>query len=124
MIQSAAILLEDPSALGLAEPLVELLGWVPAIVFPAATGLQLLAILRSRSAKGVSILAWSMFAFANASLFVYTEKYGEIESIVGTLGTAGLNLCIVAAALKYRARGDASEGASDGASDGAPDGTG
>lgn len=82
--------------------LVDLLGWVPAIVFPAATGLQLMAIVRSRSAEGVSVAAWSMFAFANASLFVYTEKYGEIESIVGTLGTAGLNLCIVAAALKYR----------------------
>lgn len=108
---AATILLEEPSTLQLAAPLVDFLGWVPAIVFPAATGLQLLAILRSRSAQGVSVVAWSMFAFANASLFVYTEKYGEIESIVGTLGTAGLNLCIVAAALKYRARGKAAGGA-------------
>jgi hypothetical protein len=112
---AATILLEEPSALQFAAPLVDLLvdllGWVPAIVFPAACGLQLLEIVKRRSAEGVSVLAWSMFAFANASLFVYTEKYGEIESIVGTLGTAGLNLCIVGAALKYRARGKAADGA-------------
>jgi hypothetical protein len=35
-------------------------------------------------------------------LFLYTEKYGELESILGALGTAALNLCIVAAAIRYR----------------------
>jgi len=78
------------------------LGWVPAVIFPTASAIQLLAILRLRRADGVSIPAWSLFAVANICLFVYTEKYGEIESIVGALGTAVLNLCIVAAALRYR----------------------
>lgn len=82
--------------------LFTLLGWVPAVVFPAASGLQLLAILHRRCSQGVSIPAWSLFAIANVCLFVYTEKYGEIESIVGALGTAVLNLCVVAAAIRYR----------------------
>ena len=86
------------------EWLFAVLGWVPAIIFPAASGLQLLAILHRRSAQGVSIPAWALFAVANLCLFVYTEKYDEIESIVGALGTSILNVCIVIAALKFRAR--------------------
>lgn len=85
------------------DPLIfELLGWVPAVVFPIATGVQLLAILRTKSAEGVSIPAWVMFAIANLCLFAYTEKYGEMESILGALGTAVLNMCIVVAAIRYR----------------------
>ncbi|MEY4820795.1 MAG: hypothetical protein RLY72_447 [Planctomycetota bacterium] len=80
----------------------EVLGWVPAIIFPAASGLQLLTIVHRRNADGVSIPAWAMFAVANLCLFVYTEKYGEMESIVGALGTSGLNLCIVVVSLQYR----------------------
>jgi uncharacterized protein with PQ loop repeat len=78
------------------------LGWVPAVVFPTACGMQLLTILHRRSADGVSVPAWSLFAIANLCLFLYTEKYGEIESILGALGTAALNVCIVVAALRYR----------------------
>lgn len=82
--------------------LFTVLGWVPAIIFPTASGLQLLAILHRRSAQGVSVPAWALFAVANLCLFVYTEKYDEIESIVGALGTSVLNICIVASALRYR----------------------
>jgi hypothetical protein len=39
------------------EWLFTVLGWVPAIIFPTASGLQLLAILHRRSAQGVSIPA-------------------------------------------------------------------
>jgi len=82
--------------------LFTVLGWVPAIIFPTASGMQLLAILHRRSAQGVSIPAWALFAVANLCLFVYTEKYDELESIVGALGTSVLNVCIVVAALRYR----------------------
>ncbi|MFM7051007.1 MAG: hypothetical protein ACKOYN_02585 [Planctomycetota bacterium] len=89
----------------LANPWIfEALGWVPAVVFPVATGVQLLAILRAKSSEGVSIPAWVMFAVANMCLFLYTEKYAELESIVGALGTAVLNLCIVVAAIRYGKR--------------------
>ncbi len=92
----------DPSARLMHPLLFEILGWVPAVIFPMASGLQLLAILHRRSAEGVSVPAWALFAIANMCLFVYTEKYGEMESIMGALGTAALNLCIVAAAWRYR----------------------
>lgn len=96
----------------LPEWLFEFFGWVPAIVFPSACGIQLLAILRTKNASGVSIPAWSLFAFANISLFIYMEKYGEFESILGSVGTACLNLCIVAAAFRYRTPTSAQPGAS------------
>ena len=92
----------DPSARMMHPLLFEGLGWVPAVIFPTASGLQLLAILHRRSAEGVSIPAWALFAIANMCLFVYTEKYGEMESILGALGTAFLNICIVVAAIRYR----------------------
>lgn len=86
--------------------LFEVLGWVPAIVFPTATGLQLLTILHRKSAQGVSIPAWTLFAIANVCLFAYTEKYSELESIIGSVGTALLNVCIVIAAFRYRKKSD------------------
>jgi uncharacterized protein with PQ loop repeat len=82
--------------------IASLVGWIPALVFPLATALQLAAILRARSAKGVSIAAWLLFALANVSLYLYVGKYGELQSILAGLGTATLNLAIVAAALLYR----------------------
>jgi len=45
--------------------LFEILGWVPAVVFPAATMLQLLVIVRRKTAAGVSITAWTAYAIAN-----------------------------------------------------------
>jgi uncharacterized protein with PQ loop repeat len=98
LAESAALLLAD----GLPPAVLEVAGWVPAVVFPAATLLQLVVILRRKTAAGVSVAAWSAFAIANICLFLYTEKYGELESILGALGTALLNLCIVAAAIRYR----------------------
>jgi hypothetical protein len=98
LAESASLLLAD----GLPPALLEFAGWVPALVFPGATLLQLAVILRRKTAAGVSVVAWSAFAIANICLFLYTEKYGELESILGALGTAVLNLCIVAAAIRYR----------------------
>ena len=92
----------DGSVSALPDWLFEILGWVPAIVFPGATMLQLVEIVRRKTAAGVSIAAWTAFAIANMCLFLYTEKYSELESIFGALGTAALNLCIVGAALRYR----------------------
>lgn len=93
-----------PSAVAAQLPawLFELLGWIPALVFPAASGVQLLAIIHRRHAEGVSIPAWVLFAIANVCLFGYTEKYTEWESILGSLGSAVLNVCIVIAAIRYR----------------------
>jgi len=89
----------DPSQ---SSPLIPLIGWIPALIFPTATAVQLVAIVRSRSSEGVSVVAWTMFAIANVSLWIYTEKHDEVASILGTLGSAALNICIVVAAIRYR----------------------
>lgn len=77
-------------------------GWIPAVIFPSASFLQFLAIVRRKSAAGVSALSWILFAVANISLFVYMERYAEFQSILGALGTACVNLMVVAAIWRYR----------------------
>lgn len=83
--------------------LIEISGWLPAIIFPAATMIQLLAILRSRSTHGVSWSTWMLFGVANISVYVYTEKYLALQTIVGFLGTALLDFVIAGLAIKGRA---------------------
>ena len=81
---------------------IDAVGYIPAVVFPAATILQLLHIIRSKSSEGVSVLAWIAFALGNVSLYIYTEKYYELQSIIGLLGTCALQVLIVILILKYR----------------------
>lgn len=82
----------------------QLAGWLPAVVFPIASFAQLWAILRSRDARGVSILSWSLFAVANVALYVYVGRYGEPQAILSFLLTAAINVSIVVAALRCRRR--------------------
>lgn len=82
--------------------LTDFAGWIPAVIFPSASFLQFMAIVRRKSAAGVSALSWLLFAVANVSLFFYMERYFEIQSIVGALGTAIVNLLVVAAIWWYR----------------------
>ncbi len=82
--------------------IIEISGWLPAIIFPAATLIQLLAILRSRSTHGVSWFTWTLFGVANISVYVYTEKYLAVQTIVGFLGTALLDFVIAALTIKGR----------------------
>jgi len=83
--------------------IIELSGWLPAIIFPAATLIQLVAILRSNTIKGVSPLTWTLFGIANISVYIYTEKYFAVQTIVGFLGTALLDFIIAAMAIKGQA---------------------
>jgi hypothetical protein len=83
--------------------IVNLAGWLPAIIFPAATLIQLIAILRTSSAKGVSPLTWTLFGIANIAVYIYTEKYLAVQTIIGFLGTALLDFVIAAMAIRGRA---------------------
>ena len=83
--------------------IIEMSGWLPAIIFPAATLIQLVAILRSRSTRGVSWSTWVLFGVANISVYIYTEKYLAVQTIVGFLGTALLDFIIAWLAIKGRA---------------------
>jgi hypothetical protein len=76
-----------------------LAGILPAIIFPAATLLQIVRIVRHRSTLGVSKTTWLLFGLANIALYVYTERYGEWQAIAGLLLTAVLDFVIVALAI-------------------------
>lgn len=85
--------------------LIEIAGWLPAIIFPTATAIQLLAILRSGSARGVSVMTWFLFGVANIAVYIYTEKYFALQTIVGFLGTALLDFIIAGVALRSTEQG-------------------
>ncbi len=85
--------------LGRTMTLSQAAGILPAIVFPTATALQLIQIIRTRSVVGVSIGAWALFGFANIALYVYAGRYAEWQSILGMLLTAILDFGIAAVAL-------------------------
>lgn len=79
--------------------LIRLAGWLPAVIIPTATIIQLATIVKDRSAQGVSWLTWFLFGIANIGLYVYTEKYTAVQSIVGLLGSASLDFLIAALAI-------------------------
>ena len=81
--------------------LINLCGWLPAIIIPLATIIQLSAILRNRSTAGVSALTWFLFGIANVGLYIYTEKYGDIQAIAGLLGSAILDFVITGLAIAH-----------------------
>jgi hypothetical protein len=83
------------------EVLTNVAGWMPAIILPLATITQLAKIIRERSAKGVSLVTWVMFGVANVGLYVFTEKYLALQSLIGLLGTAILDFTIVGFVLFY-----------------------
>jgi uncharacterized protein with PQ loop repeat len=86
------------------EVLTDLAGWMPAIILPLATITQLLKIIREQSAKGVSLVTWVMFGVANVGLYLFTEKYWALQSLIGLLGTAILDFTIVGFVLFYGAK--------------------
>lgn len=74
--------------------LIAFCGWLPAVIIPMATLLQLSAIVRKRSAEGVDWLTWFLFGVANVGLYIYTEKYWDVQSVVGLLGSAVMDFAI------------------------------
>ncbi|MCL2689965.1 MAG: hypothetical protein FWE57_09005 [Chitinispirillia bacterium] len=71
------------------------IGWLPAVILPLATVFQLIKIIKSKSAEGVSAVSWFLFCIANTGLYIYTQKYLELQAILSMLLTAFLNLVIV-----------------------------
>lgn len=84
------------------QTIVNLAGWIPAIALPAATLLQLIKIVVTRKTAGVSVLTWGMFGIANLGIYIFTEKYFVIQSILAQLLTAVLNFVIVFCVLALR----------------------
>ena len=85
------------------QPFLDAVGWVPAVVFPAASVLQLVALLRRGKADGVSVLTWTLFAVANVCLYLTVAEWTRPQVIVTTLGTAAVQVLVVMTALRLRA---------------------
>ncbi len=79
-----------------------LLGFIPALIFPLATFLQLFKILRDQAVSGVSAPSWFLFGLANLALYGYVEKYAEPQAICSMLVTGVLNLAIALTVLYLR----------------------
>lgn len=62
---------------------IEIAGWIPAIIFPSATAVQLFKIVRKKTAEGASPLTWTLFGIANICLYIYTEKNFSLQTITG-----------------------------------------
>ena len=82
---------------------IEVFGYIPAIVFPTATIIQLIHLIKSKTSEGVSPFTWGAFAIGNVSLYIYTEKYTQLQSIIGLLLTSVLQIVIIVLVFKYRA---------------------
>lgn len=82
--------------------LINLAGWIPAVVLPVATAIQLIKIVKSKNASGVSLFTWLMFGLANTGLYFFTEKYFAIQSLLGLLLTAILDFTIVGLIKHYK----------------------
>ena len=81
---------------------LDAVGWVPAVVFPAASILQLMTLLRRGRSEGVSVLTWSLFAVANVCLYLTVAEWTRPQVIVTTLGTALVQVVVVMTALRLR----------------------
>ena len=88
-----------PTVYGALMSINYLAGILPAVIFPAATLLQLLQMVRKRSAVGVSVTTWLLFGLANVGIYIYAERYFEWQAIAGMLLTAVLDFVIVGLAL-------------------------
>ncbi len=77
-------------------------GWIPAIILPIATISQLTKIVQEKTAEGVSLITWFLFGVANIGLYLFTEKYLALQSLVGLLGTAVLDFVILGVAFFYK----------------------
>ena len=79
---------------------INISGWLPALIFPTATLIQLVTMLRSNCVRGVSPITWTLFGIANIAVYVYTEKYRAPQTLIGFLGTAALDFIIAAIAIR------------------------
>lgn len=82
--------------------IIDLIGFIPAVIFPAATLLQVIHLLKVKNSEGVSALSWSAFAIGNISVYIYMEKYFEIQAIATFVGTFFLQVYLVILVLKYK----------------------
>ena len=70
--------------------------WLPAIILPLSTSLQLRALYRTHSPEGHSVITWVLFLIANlGAYFGAPERLALPEHILAFLVSALLDIVIV-----------------------------
>jgi uncharacterized protein with PQ loop repeat len=77
-------------------------GWLPAVILPVSTLLQLVKLVRTRTAAGTSALAWALFGVANLGAWVFTGRLAAPQSVLAFLLPGILDAVIVVLCLRYR----------------------
>jgi len=75
--------------------LPQIVGILPAVVFPAATFQHLVRLVRTRTGATDNPMTWLLFGLANLAIYIYTERYTEWQAILGMLVTAAADFIIV-----------------------------
>ena len=79
-----------------------LAGWLPAVILPLSTFLQLAKIIKSKSSQNISWLAWFLFGLANIGAYIFSGKYTSVQSILAFLLSAVLDFMIVGFLFYYK----------------------
>lgn len=69
-------------------------GWLPAVILPTATFLQLKKMWFV-DAEGVDPITWGLFGIANLGAYIFTNKYKSPQAIIAFLLSAILDFIIV-----------------------------
>jgi hypothetical protein len=80
---------------------LQICGWIPGIIFPVASALQLLDVMRAERVDGISPTTWALFALSNVSMYIYVQKYDEWQTL-GFLLNAALQIFIVVVVIRRR----------------------
>lgn len=73
----------------------QIVGILPAVVFPVATFQHLVRLVRRRAGAADNPMTWLLFGLANLAIYIYTERYTEWQAILGMLVTALVDFIIV-----------------------------
>jgi uncharacterized protein with PQ loop repeat len=88
----------------------ELAGWLPAIILPLSTLLQLIRVfqirgkLQAEQLEGISLSAWLLFGVANVGAYIFTGQQDSLQAILAFLVTAIMDFVLVVVVLVKRSK--------------------
>lgn len=84
--------------------IVEISGWLTAVILVSAGTIQLTKIIRTGKATGISPVAWFLYSIASIGAYIFAEKYISWQALFSFLVPGALNLTIAILASIYNQR--------------------
>jgi uncharacterized membrane protein YfcA len=81
--------------------IVELAGWITAIILLTAGIMQLSKLLKTKKATGISSFAWFLYGVAGIGSYIFAEKYIAWQAIFSFLVPGVISFVISALAYSY-----------------------